>query len=44
MLAPLFILGITGICSTDNYNFHTIKYTRLKLLSIAYVDTLKYTL
>ena len=25
-LAPLFILRITGFCSTDNYNIHSIKY------------------
>ena len=26
MLAPLFILGITGFCSTNKYHFHTVKY------------------
>ena len=29
MLAPLFILGITGFCLTNKYNFHTVKYISL---------------
>ena len=32
MLAPLFILGITGFCLTNKCNFHTIKYMHSKYL------------
>ena len=40
MLAPLFILGITGFCLTNKYNFHTVKYISLiilKNLLISYI-------
>ena len=43
MLAPLFILEITGFCLTIKYNFYTIKYIHLywlKPLNIIYVDIL----
>ena len=41
MLAPQFILGITGFCWTNKHTFYTVKYIYiiLKPLNIIYLDT-----